>query len=304
MHGKPAISQEVDIADDSVAALSSRSGTDLMRTTLLLLAVLLLCGCQRSFFAAINAGTSAASRSVQYGPEPEQRLDIYPAQAAAPAATVVFLYGGRWQTGRRQDYRFVGEALAARGVLTLIADYRQFDQVRFPTFVEDAALATQWAHDHASELGGDPERLFLMGHSAGAHIGALLATDAGYLADVGLAPRDLRGFIGIAGPYDFLPLTEHDLQQIFGPESRWAASQPVNFVDGDEPPMLLLHGSDDKLVWPRNSASLQRRLQSIEAEVDYRVYPDLGHIRILSAFRFESLAPTLHDSVEYIQRQN
>lgn len=273
------------------------------RIALVLLLALSLCGCQRAFFAAINAGADASTKSRQYAAGEGQALDVFAPANGLDAPVVVFLYGGRWQGGRRQDYGFVGEALAANGVLALVADYRQFPDVRFPEFVEDAARAVRWARDHAHELGGDPERLFVVGHSAGAHIGALLATDARYLHAVGMQPRDLSGFIGIAGPYDFLPLKERDLQQIFGPPARWADSQPINFVDGDETPTLLLHGSDDRLVWPRNSSSLQQRLLAQGVEVEYVVYPDLGHIRILSAFRFPSLAPTLRDTLEFIRQQ-
>lgn len=268
---------------------------------LLLLLAVLLPGCQRAFFAAVNAGATPPAMSVAYGTESMQTLDVYRPEGARDAPVVLFLYGGRWQGGRRQDYAFVGEALAARGVLTLVADYRRYPDVRFPVFVEDAALALRWARDHAREHGGDPARMFLAGHSSGAHLAALLGTDARYLAAVGMTPRNLRGVIGIAGPYDFLPLTDRDLQAIFGPESRWADSQPVNFVDGDEPPFLLLHGSDDQLVWTRNSERLEARLRAAGGAVEYVVYPGLGHVRILGAFRHPRLAPTLEDTLRFVQ---
>ena len=266
----------------------------------LLLTVLLSAGCQRAYFAALNVGRAEATRTAAYGPEPMQRLDLYRPVTDKAAPVVVFLYGGRWQGGRRADYAFVGDALAARGVLTIIADYRQYPAVRFPTFVEDAALALRWSRDHASEYGGDPQRLFVAGHSAGAHIAAMLATDAHYLLHAGMQPRELRGVVGIAGPYDFLPLTDVDLQTIFGPESRWPESQPVNFVDGDEPPFLLLHGDDDILVWPRNSQRLSARLRAAGIAVVHKTYPDLGHVRILGGLRSKAFAPTLADLLEFV----
>lgn len=268
---------------------------------LLLLLILALAGCQRVYFAAINAAGDGVATSAAYGSEPRQQLDIYRPIDATDAPVVLFFYGGRWQGGRRADYAFVGEALAAEGVLTIVADYRQFPQVRFPEFVHDAALAIAWTRAHAREFGGDPQRLFLAGHSAGAHIAALLATDARHLARVGLTPRELRGVVGIAGPYDFLPLTDPDLQTIFGPESRWPESQPVEFVDGDEPPFLLLHGADDKLVWPRNSRRFSARLREAGVAVDYHEYPDLGHIRILSGLRSERFAPTRRDLLDFVR---
>lgn len=278
-------------------------GTHPRAIAALALAVLLLplAGCQRAYFAAVNAGASTASRSVAYGPHAGQRLDVYrPTPTAAPAPVVLFLYGGRWQSGKRADYAFVGDALARAGMLALVADYRRYPQVRFPTFVEDAALALRWARQQARASGGDPARIFLAGHSAGAHLAAMLATDARFLAAVGMQPRDLAGVIGIAGPYDFLPLTERDLQDIFGPRERWADTQPVNFVDGDEPRFLLLHGTDDRLVWPRNSERLAARLREAGGEVEHRVYPDLGHIRILSGLRYPALADTLADIRRFV----
>lgn len=268
---------------------------------LLVLALASLGGCKRAYFAAINVGHEPPAQSLAYGPEPAQRLDIYRPAGADDAPVVLFFYGGRWQGGRRADYAFVGEALAAKGLLTVVADYRQFPQVQFPDFVHDAARATAWVRAHARELGGDPQRLFLAGHSAGAHLVALLATDARYLAQVGMRPRDLRGVIGIAGPYDFLPLTDPDLKAIFGPEARWPDSQPVNFVDGDEPPFLLLHGSGDRLVWPRNSRRLSARLRATGQDVTYLEYAGLGHIRILSGLRTPRLAPTRADLIEFVR---
>jgi acetyl esterase/lipase len=267
----------------------------------LLLVAAMQSGCQSLYFTAVNAGGDARSATVAYGPAPMQKIDIYrPPGSGENAPVVLFLYGSRWEGGRREHYAFVGKKLAAHGVLALVADYRQYPDVRFPVFVQDAARALQWAQHNSGAYGGDPRRLFVVGHSAGAHIAALLATDARYLAAVRMRPRDLRGVVGIAGPYDFLPFTEADLRDIFGPEPQWPDSQPVNFVDGDEPPMLLLHGSDDRVVWPRNSERLAQRLRTAGDRVEHRVYPGLGHVRIVSALRYPSLAPTLEDTLDFV----
>jgi acetyl esterase/lipase len=170
-----------------------------------------LASCQSAFFATLNAGAGAAPELRHYGGLPSQVLDLYRAGDGHSAPIVVFLYGGRWQKGARSDYGFVGKALAARGVTTLVVDYRYYPEVRFPTFVQDAALAVGWARANAAQIGGDADRVYLAGHSAGAHIAALIGTDARYLRAVDLQPSDLAGVIGIAGPYDFLPLTEDDL---------------------------------------------------------------------------------------------
>ena len=274
----------------------------MLRSLFLCLATLALAGCQGAYFAAINAGARPL-RDAAFGAHPSQRLDVYAPDDAAGAPIVVFVYGGRWQAGSRAQYAFVGEALARRGIVGVVVDYRHGADGRFPAFVEDVAGALRWTREHAREFGGDPSKLYLAGHSAGAHIAALVGTDAQYLRAVGMAPRDLAGVIGIAGPYDFAPITDPALRRIFGDTPQeWARSQPINFVDGDEPPFLLLHGEDDKTVWTRNSERLAARLRDAGVAVDYRTYPGLGHVRILSAFRFPSLAPTLDDTAAFVRR--
>ncbi len=272
------------------------------RAVVAIASALLLAGCKAAFFATLNAG-AAPPESIIYQAEHKLALDVYRPQLASsePAPVVVFLYGGRWQDGTRQEYAFVGERLAEAGILTLVVDYRLYPSVRFPAFVHDTVSAIAWARDHAADYGGDPARIFVVGHSAGAHIAALVGTDARYLAEIGWTPRSLAGVIGIAGPYDFLPLTDDDLIDIFGPEPQWADSQPLNFVDGDEPPFLLLHGTGDLLVWPRNSARLKARFDGASAPIDMRLYKGVGHIRILSGFRYAWLANTAEDVVRFVR---
>ncbi|HMM67860.1 MAG TPA: alpha/beta hydrolase [Dokdonella sp.] len=275
----------------------------LLRCTLAGVAALLASGCQSLGFGLLNSGRSStpAVESVIYEPVHDLALDIHrPPTWAAGQPIAIFFYGGSWRSGSRCDYAFVGEALARSGIVTVIPDYRQYPQGHFPDFEFDAAHAVRWVRDHAAEIGGDPQRIFLVGHSAGAHIAALLATDQSYLASVAIKPRELAGVIGISGPYDFLPLTDPDLVEVFGAEKDWPASQPVNFVDGDEPPFLLLHGASDRVVWPRNSTSLQSRLQKAGVPVQYKSYPSIGHFRIVAAFRFHAMAPTLSDTAGYI----
>lgn len=223
---------------------------------------------------------------------------------ARPKPIVVFFYGGAWQGGSREEVRFVGEAFADQGIVAVLPEYRTSPQVQFPAFAEDAAAAVAWTLDHASELGGDGAPVFVSGHSAGAHLAALVGTDASYLRQHGHAPNELAGVIGVAGAYDFLPLTDPAIKQAFGPESGWPGTQPVTFVDGDEPPFLLLQGSTDKRVWLRNSESLAAHLRKAGIPVSVRVYPDVGHSGILLAYRFTSMAPTLADSLEFIQQRS
>ncbi len=273
------------------------------RTLMACLIAFVVSGCQSIGFSVLNAGSNAlpSVETMSYDEKLALKLDIHRPQTASRKPPIaVFFYGGSWRSGSRGEYAFVGEALASKGILTVVPDYRGFPQGRFPDFEYDAAHAMRWVFDHAAELGGDPQRIFVIGHSAGAHIAALLGTDKRYLESVDLAPKDLAGVIGIAGPYDFLPLTDPDLIEVFGVEKDWPASQPVNFVGGDEPPFLLIHGLDDKVVKPRNSRSLQSKLQKADVAAELINYPEVGHLRILAAFRFPRFAPTLGDTATYI----
>jgi acetyl esterase/lipase len=280
------------------------------RLLLVTLGTLLLSGCQSALFGVVNArqpsaGTVAHQNIVFDAPD-GLSLDVYSPPNAHNAPVVVFFYGGSWKSGKRQWYRWVGEALAAKGIVTVIPDYRQWPKVRLDGFMHDGAEAVRWAHSHAGEFGGDKAHLFVMGHSAGGHIAALLATDARWLGNVGMKPGDLSGFIGLAGPYDFLPLTNDDFIDMFGHTAeQQARSQPVNFVDGDEPPALLLQGETDGTVQPSNALSLQRRYEARGEKVEVKLYPDTGHMGVLFGLRgSDGKRPVLSDVVNFVQKQS
>jgi acetyl esterase/lipase len=230
----------------------------------------------------------ALTRGIAYGEAARQQLDVYvPSGAgraeAAPAKVVVFLYGGGWKSGSRDYYRFVGEAFASRGYVTVIPDYRVYPEVRFPTFVEDAARAVDWVTGNIGRFGGDADAIFLAGHSAGAHIAALLATDERYLVEAGVDPGVIAGLVGLAGPYAFDPFRYDSTRAVFagldGPEPM----QPVTFVDAKVPPMLLLHGADDTTVYPVNSRKMAEAIEAAGGQVERIEVPDTGHVGVVLA---------------------
>ena len=247
-------------------------------------------------------------RDIAYRPGERGGLDVYiPSGTGAGKhrPVVMFVYGGNWETGDKAMYRFVGAALANQGFVTVVPDYRVFPEVRFPSFIEDAAQAVRWVRDHAAEYGGDPDRIVLMGHSAGAQIAAMLSFDRRYLAAVDLDPRrDVRSFVGLAGPYDFLPLHSPVLKQIFGPEEGLAATQPINFVDGGAPPVLLATGDADTSVRPGNSTRLAARMREHGGTAEVKIYPGVTHRTLIGAFAppLRSLAPVLRDAVHFIRQ--
>ena len=235
-----------------------------------------------------------------YGPDPRHRLDLYLPEDNAPEALVVFFYGGSWEDGDRGDYRFVGEAFASRGIALAVADYRLYPQVVYPAFLEDSAAAVAWLrarHD---------EPLFLLGHSAGAYNAVMLALDGRWLEGEGLSPCGaLAGVVGLAGPYDFLPLKDRDLKAIFGPEEERPATQPVTYVNAEAPPLLLLSGDADGIVSPRNSRVLAERQSAAGGTAEARFYDGLGHIRIVGALSrpLRGSATVLDDIVAFVETE-
>lgn len=267
--------------------------------------LMLLAGCSPVSILNLTAPRTGITTSINiaYAPGPDHALDIYaPSQPCTKAPVVVFFHGGGWESGSRSTYRFVGATLAARGVVAVIPDYRLYPAVRFPGFMQDAAGAVAWTRDHIAQYGGDPNRLFLMGHSAGGQIATLLALDGSYLRREGVNPRHITGVVGLAGPYDFLPLRSETLKAIFGPETDWPRSQPINYVTSAAPPMLLAAGTSDDTVDPGNTTRLAARLRQNGVAVDEHLYRGLGHKLLIGAFAspLASFAPVRRDTLRFI----
>jgi acetyl esterase/lipase len=260
----------------------------LRRTAFLLGLVELLAACSPAALLdlAVPRVGYHVERDLAYGADARQKLDLYvPDRLTAAAPVLLFFYGGSWKSGSKSLYRAFGQAFASQGMIVAVADYRLYPQVRYPAFLQDGALAFAWLHRHAAEHGGDPGRLFLAGHSAGAYIAVMLAADTSYLREVGAGPGQIRGVIGLAGPYDFLPLKDQDLIAIFGGDNR-PQTQPIHHIAGPSPPMLLASGTDDGTVSPGNTSRLAAKLRSFGSVVEEKHYAGAGHIGLLL-----SLAP-------------
>ncbi|MBS7539507.1 alpha/beta hydrolase [Ancylobacter lacus] len=242
---------------------------------------------------------------IAYGPDPRHRLDLYrPAGATGAEPVAVFFHGGSWEEGDKAMYRFVGAALAGRGFLTVVPNYRLYPQVRFPAFLEDAARAVAFVHGHPEVIGHIVHLTALIGHSAGAHIAAMLSYDRRWLGAVGLDPaRHLSALAGLAGPYDFLPLTSPTLRDIFTTDQGLEATQPIRFVDGGGPPAFLAAGARDVTVDPGNSTRLAARLRAHGVGVEHRVYRWADHRTLLGALSpsLYLVAPVLDDMTAFIR---
>jgi acetyl esterase/lipase len=266
-----------------------------------LAALLLAAGC--SGIDAINALVPRSGygleKDVAYGPDARQRFDLYvPDGADAASPVAVFFYGGGWTGGKKADYLFAGQALAERGYVVAIPNYRLFPQVRFPAFLEDsaAAVAAIRAHVAARNLGNG--KLALIGHSAGAYNAAMLALDPQWLAAAGIDRcKDVSAFVGLAGPYNFLPLKGRSLVAIFGAAEPLAKTQPIEFAKTKAPPMLLLAGRNDGIVSPQNATSLAAAIDQAGGRATAKLYDNVGHADIVAAFArpFRGVPPSLDD---------
>lgn len=262
--------------------------------------------------AALNAlgprdrGAKRLASGVPYGDDPRQRMDILaPTEIAYRRWPVlVFFYGGGWDSGSREHYGWAAHALAARGFVVAVPDYRLVPTVRFPGFIEDAAAATARAGALASTWGGDADRLGVIGHSAGAHLATMIALDRRYMAGVG-APGLIKAAAGLAGPYDFLPLDVPASINAFGRAPDLTLTQPVTFVRPDAPPLWLGHGTGDKMVHAEDTTILCERMIAAGGRCEARLYPGLNHADLIATFSplFRKKAPVLDDVTAFLRRE-
>lgn len=249
--------------------------------------ITLACSPVQTLNALIPNDSYQLHADIAYGNLSRQKLDVYKAVRDADSnkeklPVIIFYYGGSWDSGDKKDYKFAAEAFTSNGFLAVIPDYRQYPEVTFPGFMADPAMAAKWVKDHIQDFGGDPNRVFLAGHSAGAHIAVMLSLNSEYLEKENLKTTDFRGTLGLAGPYDFLPLKTDRLKAIFGPEDQHWKSQPTEYVTGKNQPILLLVGIKDGTVWPRNTFNLAMKIKAKGGPVEVVKFSTYGHIDMVA----------------------
>ena len=251
-----------------------------------------------------TAGARLAAEGVSFGSQ-GQSLDIWKPEKAgnAPLPVVIFWYGGGWAKGDRTSYAFAGRALAREGFLVVVPDYRKVPDVLFPAFLDDGVEALAWARDNVGRYGGDPSRVAVMGHSAGAYQAVMLALDAGRLEAGGIAPDFIKAGVGLSGPYDFYPFDSPRSIAAFSQWARPAETQPITFARADAPPLLLVTSDGDETVRPRNANNLGAKLREAGAWVEVKNYGPLDHEEIVMALSvpFRSKGPVLADSVAFLR---
>jgi acetyl esterase/lipase len=255
----------------------------------------------------VSPKEASLTRDIAYGDLPRQKLNVLVPEGLAPGETrpvVVFFYGGSWKSGARGDYRFAGEALTRLGYVAVVPDYRLYPEVKYPAFQEDAARALRWTQDHIAQFHGRSDAIFVMGHSAGAHVGALLTLDARYAQAAGVRANTVKGFIGLAGPYAFTPSKADDVRDVFAGVADEETTKPINYVTAAAPPMLLLYGLDDGTVERPNAQILAERMRAAGRDVTLREYEGVGHVGIVLALTplFDGKASVLADIRGFVDR--
>lgn len=255
---------------------------------------------------APGAGGSQVANAVPFGKH-AQTLNVWRSGNSNPKGgnpkgtpVVIFFYGGGWVKGKADEYGWVARAYASKGFVVVVPDYRKVPQVRFPAFVQDAADAVKWTQDNIARYGGDPARIGIAGHSAGAHSVAMLALDPQWLAAAG-APGAVKAAVGLSGPYDFYPFTGRAIAAM-GQWPRPAETQPLTYARHDAPPMMLVTGTADTTVRPKNARNLFKRLTEAGAVVVEKEYPGLGHEDVVMALSlpFRRKATVLDDSSAFL----
>jgi acetyl esterase/lipase len=269
----------------------------------LLALVAAACSARRGVEGLVLGGEVVRHADIRYGDSARQRLDVYRRHGPrGPAPVVVFFYGGRWKYGTKDDYFLIGNSFARRGWITVVANYRLYPEVLFPAWVNDGANAVAWTVRNIERFGGDTSRIFVVGHSSGAHTVSLLALDEHYLLEAGVPNGTVRGFASIAGPVD-TSWTARDVQRLMGPAEGWPRSYPATHVDGSESPMLLMHGDADDVVSPGSSIRLAERIRARGGCVTLHLYRGVGHVDIAAALGLPSVvsAPVLDDLARFVR---
>ena len=219
---------------------------------------------------------------VSYGTLGRQKLDVYtPTKTPISDDIIVFIYGGSWRSGEKSNYRFIAQPFADAGFIAIVPNYRLYPEVRFPEFNNDVAKAIAWVHRNFSNS-EDLKNIILVGHSAGAHIAALISLNPNYLGAEGLSPSIIKSWVSLAGPLAFNPLKTKSIRPIFETiKNDIKQAQPINFVSKNSPPALLLHGKEDTTVYEKNSLLMAKACENKGVITLQKSFKNLGHAGLL-----------------------
>lgn len=249
-------------------------------------------------------GVEQVGKGIAFGTH-GQRLDVWrpTKHGRQPLPVLIFWYGGGWVKGSRDAYAFAARAYAKEGFVVVVPDYRKVPTVRFPAFLEDGAQAVRWTRDHVASVSGDPERIAVAGHSAGAYTVAMLTLDPTWLRAEGVRPDIIKAAVGLCGPYDFYPFTAQRAIDAMRGAPDPQLTQPIHFARANAASMLLVSAGRDVEVQPHNADNLTKRLKALHGRVVHIDYPGLSHEDIAMALSvpFRRKAPVLADSVAFLR---
>jgi acetyl esterase/lipase len=251
---------------------------------------------------ANRSGAEKKAEAIKFGPHAENLLDIWGAaegKGGAQKPVLVFFYGGGWANGTRTEYGYAARPFVEAGYIVVLPDYRKVPQVHFPDFVADSAAAVKWVQTNIAQYGGDPDRIAVAGHSAGAYNALMLALDPQWLGE-----KPVRAAISLAGAADFYPFTSKRAIAAMSQAPDPAATQPINFARAGVPPLLLIHGTADDVVRPRNAKNLQAKMDVVKGDSSISLYEGASHNDLVLALStlFRGRHPVVKDMLAFMEK--
>lgn len=237
----------------------------------------------------------AITRDLPYVPDlpgPRHTLDIYAHPNRIGLPVVLFYHGGGWRSGDKRLFEHLGRAMAVRGILAVTVNYRLTPAVRHPSHAMDCANAFAWVLEHVADYGGDPSNVFLMGHSAGAHLASIITLDRRYLQRLNVPDNGVRGVIVVSGATDLTNHTEttvfttrEQIEEAFGSTTEeLAAASPMTYVRSDLPPFLVIVAERDSEGLRSQGRRFADALRDAGGEVIYISIQGRDHFSIVRRF--------------------
>lgn len=220
-------------------------------------------------------------RGLRYGAGKRQQIDIYePAEIDEDTETVVFIHGGGWETGNKDIHKFIGRSWARKNFTVAIPNYRLAPDATYPAQTHDIAEAVSWLQHNYDNYTGS---LYLAGHSAGAHLASLVGFSDQWREKAELELEKIRGFILLAGVYQFYPFDKADprVKRFLGEKKYWEEAQPFNHLKKSLPPVFLAHGQEDHEVSLDQSIQLKERLTQLNVRNELVFEDHVGHLELL-----------------------
>jgi acetyl esterase/lipase len=249
-------------------------------------------------------------RDVAFHLDMAPRLDVYWPGEGEGYPVLIFVHGGSWKDYDKKLFAPVAQKLLPEGMVVVIPDYTLYPDATYEQMARETAAAIAWTLENAARYGGDPDRIIVAGHSAGAHLSGLAVLDPRYLEELGHSSDEICGWIGMSGVYDIQ--AEYDywvdkgstpevMLEVMGGQQNFGQASPLSYVRAGLPPLLVIHGDEDETVPVAISTAFHAALQAAGAPSRLIVYPGAGHSDYLFAGLSEERAPIVDHIVQFVQ---